>query len=453
MTHEKRTAALGTENIGKLLIKYSIPAIVGMLVNSLYNIVDRIFIGQGVGAMAISGLAITFPIMILQAAFGMLIGIGAASRISIALGQKDKVLAEKILGNSIILSLFISTCYVFGMLFFLDDILALFGGTDHTIPYAREYLLIIIPGSYFSTLTYSFNNVLRATGYPTKAMLVLLGGAILNTLLDWIFIFYFDWGIQGAAAATVISMAATTFPVMQHYFSSDSYIRFRRSALKLEGSVILSITSIGLSPFLMNIAASLVNVILNKSLLFYGGELAIGAYGIINSFAILIIMCVIGLCQGMQPIVGYNYGAKEMGRVKETLIMTIQIASVMTIIGFVIAMIFPSQIAQAFTPDRVLSHLAIEGMRTALFMLPIVGFQIVTSSFFQSIGMVKVSIFLSLSRQVLFLIPMILILPHFFGLKGVWLATPSSDIISATLTLVILYFNRKIFRPLPAPVQ
>ncbi len=451
MTHEKRTAALGTDKIGSLLIKYSIPAIVGMLVNSLYNIVDRIFIGQGVGAMAISGLAITFPIMILQAAFGMLIGIGAASRISIALGQKDKVLAEKILGNSIILSLSISTFYVLGMLFFLDDILSLFGGTAHTIPYAREYLLIIIPGSYFSTLTYSFNNVLRATGYPTKAMLVLLGGAILNTLLDWIFIFYFDWGVRGAAVATVISMAATTFPVMQHYFSNDSYIRFRRSALKLEVPVILSITSIGLSPFLMNIAASLVNVILNNSLLLHGGELAIGAYGIINSFAILIIMCIIGLCQGMQPIVGFNYGAKEMIRVKETLFLTIRIASVMSIVGFAIAMVFPSQIAQAFTPDKELSDLAVVGMQTALFMLPIVGFQIVTSSFFQSIGLVKVSIFLSLSRQVLFLIPMILILPRFFGLKGVWLATPSSDVISASLTLIILYYNRKIFKLPPTP--
>ncbi|MDD2798462.1 MAG: MATE family efflux transporter [Bacteroidales bacterium] len=440
---ENRTKALETENIGRLLLKYSLPAIVGVLVNTFYNVIDRIFIGHGVGAFAISGLAITFPIVILQGAFGMLIGVGASARISIVLGQKNKLWAEKILGNSIVLSLLFSALFIVLMLTFLDEILTLFGGTPNTIPYAKEYLLILIPGSVFTTLTYSFNNVMRATGYPTKAMNVMITGAIINTVLAPLFIFVFHWGIRGAAVATLISMTTTAVIVIMHFIKKSSFLHFRIENLRLEWQVVKSIVSIGMSPFSMNVAACLVNVILNNALLSHGGELAIGANGVVNSLAIVVIMSVVGLCQGMQPIVGYNYGAGNYDRMKQTLMLTIRVATVVTSVGFAVAMLFPRQIAMAFTTDRELVNIAIDGLRTAFVFMPIIGFQMVTSSFFQSIGKVKISIFLSLSRQVLFLIPMILMLPHFFGLKGVWMATPASDFLSATLTLSILLYNWK----------
>lgn len=442
---EDKARAFETESISRLLYKYSLPAIVGIMVNAIYNIVDRIFIGQGVGSLAISGLAITFPIIILQAAFGMLIGIGGSTRISIALGQKDKEKAEKILGTSIILSIFFSLLFISVSFTWLDEILHLFGGTDKTIPFAREYMEILIPGSIFSTLTYSFNNMMRSSGYPTKAMIVMLTSAVLNAILAALFIFVFHWGIRGAAIATVISMFSTTVLVMHHYFSKSSYIRFHRRNIKLDMDIAHHIISIGMSPFLMNVASCMVNVILNNALLKHGGELAIGANGVINSLSVLVVMGVIGFCQGMQPIIGYNFGAGNRLRMKQTLSLTIRIASVVTLTGFAMAMLIPKQIAMAFTTDPKLIELSVLGLRTTLLLTPIIGFQIVTSSFFQSIGMVKVSIFLSLSRQVLFLIPMILLLPNIFGLKGVWMATPFADFISAMFTMGILYYNRKVF--------
>ncbi|MFZ4455186.1 MAG: MATE family efflux transporter [Bacteroidales bacterium] len=444
--NENRTIALEQESIGKLLLKYSLPAIVGIMVNTFYNVIDRIFIGHGVGALAISGLAITFPIVILQGAFGMLIGVGASSRISIVLGQKNKKWAEKILGNSIVLSLLFSALFITLMLCFLDDILRLFGGTDQTIPFAREYLLILIPASVFTTLTYSFNNVMRATGYPTKAMIVMIVGAVMNTILAPLFIFVFDWGIRGAAIATMLSMATTAVFVLQHFFKKSSYLQFHWENLKLEMEVVKSIVSIGMSPFLMNVAACLVNVILNNALLSHGHELAIGANGVVNSLAVVVVMGIVGLCQGMQPIVGYNFGAGNFDRMKRARNLTMGVASGFALVGFAAAMLFPRQIAMAFTTDKALIDIAEEGLRTAFVFMPLIGFQIVTSSFFQSIGKVKISILLSLSRQVLFLIPMILVLPSFYGLKGVWMATPASDFLSASLTVGILIYNRNLFK-------
>lgn len=442
---DPRTLALEQESIARLLFKYSLPAIVGIMVNTFYNVIDRIFIGHGVGAMAISGLAITFPIVILQGAFGMLIGVGASSRISIVLGQKNKPFAEKILGNSIVLSLLFSAIFITGMLLNLDEILRLFGGTDQTIPFAREYLLILIPASVFTTLTYSFNNVMRATGYPTKSMTVMVVGAVLNTLLAPLFIFVFHWGIRGAAFATFLSMTTTAVLVLSHFFQPSSFLQFRWANLKLEWEVVRSILSIGMSPFLMNVAACLVNVILNNALLSHGGALAIGANGVVNSLAVIVIMGVVGLCQGMQPIVGYNFGATNFDRMKKTVFLTMRVATLFTTVGFAAAMLFSRQIAMAFTSDKQLVSIAEEGLRTAFILMPVIGFQMVTSSFFQSIGKVKISIFLSLSRQVLFLIPMILILPSVFGLRGVWMATPTSDSLAATLTAFMLFYNRKLF--------
>lgn len=290
--------------VGKLLWKYSVPAIVGTMVMSLYNVIDRIFIGQGVGADAISGLALTFPIMSLAGAIGMLVGLGASARISIVLGQNDKVKAEKILANSLVLSLSFAVCYLTFFSVYMDNILRSFGGSDRTIPYAREFLIYIMPGMLCTNLCYSFNNMMRASGYPEKAMYTMLIGAFSNLILAPIFIFWLDWGIKGAAIATDIAMAISAAFVMIHFFNPKSQLRFHRRYFKLEWGILFNIVSIGLAPFLVNVASSVINAIINTSLYRYGGDEAIGAFGIFNSYATLVVMLIIGLCQGMQPIVG-----------------------------------------------------------------------------------------------------------------------------------------------------
>lgn len=438
--------SLETESIGKLLWKYALPAIIGTMVMSFYNIVDRIYIGQGVGADAISGLALTFPIMSLSAAFGMLVGAGGAARISIVLGQHDRNWAEKILGNSFILIVILASAYTIANMIFLDPILREFGGSEKTIPYAKQYLEIIIPCMILSNLMYSFNNMMRASGYPKKAMYTMLIGAAANVILDPIFIFWFDMGIRGAAIATVISLMISTTFVMYHFLSKNSYIRFRKHSFKLEWRIIRNVLSIGMSPFLINITASGVNVVMNTSLQKYGGDMAIGAYGIINSVATLVVMLIIGLCQGMQPIVGYNYGANQLIRMRKAYQLTVFVATVFTALGFLSVEFFPEYISRAFTQDQELINVSANGLRTVLLAFPIVGFQIVTTNFFQSIGMASKSIFLSLSRQVLFLIPLVLYFPHLWGLNGVWLASPVADSIATVVTIVLLYTQRKVFQ-------
>ena len=393
--------------VGKLLWKYSVPAIVGTMVMSLYNVIDRIFIGQGVGADAISGLALTFPIMSLAGAIGMLVGLGASARISIVLGQNDKVKAEKILANSLVLSLSFAVCYLTFFSVYMDDILRSFGGSDHTIPYAREFLIYIMPGMLCTNLCYSFNNMMRASGYPGKAMYTMLIGAFSNLILAPIFIFWLDWGIKGAAIATDIAMAISAAFVMIHFFNPKSQLRFHRRYFKLEWGILFNIVSIGLAPFLVNVASSVINAIINTSLYRYGGDEAIGAFGIFNSYATLVVMLIIGLCQGMQPIVGYNY------------------------------------IIRAFTTDTNLIDVAIHGMRIVMGVFPIVGFQIVTTNLFQSLGMASKSIFLSLTRQVIFLIPLLLIFPRIYALNGIWIAMPVSDTIATAITLLLLWRTDK----------
>lgn len=314
--------------VGKLLWKYSVPAIVGTMVMSLYNVIDRIFIGQGVGADAISGLALTFPIMSLAGAIGMLVGLGASARISIVLGQNDKVKAEKILANSLVLSLSFAVCYLTFFSVYMDDILRSFGGSDRTIPYAREFLIYIMPGMLCTNLCYSFNNMMRASGYPGKAMYTMLIGAFSNLILAPIFIFWLDWGIKGAAIATDIAMAISAAFVMIHFFNPKSQLRFHRRYFKLEWGILFNIVSIGLAPFLVNVASSVINAIINTSLYRYGGDEAIGAFGIFNSYATLVVMLIIGLCQGMQPIVGYNYGAGNYARTKKAFVLTGIVATI-----------------------------------------------------------------------------------------------------------------------------
>ena len=438
------TNKLATENIGKLIWEYSLPAIVGTVVMSLYNIIDRIFIGQGVGPLAISGLALTFPFMIVLMAFGMLVGAGSASRISITLGQNNQEKAEKILANAFILTFIISGSVIIISFIFMHDLLRLFGGTEKTIHYAEDFMRIIIPGGIFSALSFGFNNIMRASGYPRKAMYTMIICALINIILDAIFIFWFHWGIQGAAIATNISYFVGTVWVLSHFLKKDSSIRFYKKNFRLEKDIIKSIISIGMSPFSMQMATCFVVILVNSTLLKYGGDLAIGAFGIINSVNTLIVMVIIGLNQGTQPIIGYNFGAKNYDRMFKTLKYAVIIASVLTTFGFIVGTFIPHRMASLFTRDTDLQDLAANALRISVFLFPIIGSQIVITNFFQSIGKARVSIYLSLTRQVLFLIPCLIILPQYFGLSGAWYAMPVSDGFSAIVASVtILLFIQK----------
>lgn len=443
-----REVQLETKKISKLVWDYALPAIVGTMVNATYNIVDRIFIGQGVGALAISGLAITFPVMNLTSAIGMLVGAGAASRISINLGKKNPERAEKILGNSFLLTIVLNLVFMTLLMIFLEPILMAFGASEDTFPYARDYLQIILPGNIFMTMTFSFNNMMRASGYPKKAMYTMLIGAALNIILDPIFIFVFDLGIAGVAWATVISMFIGMLFVMYHFTRKTTTLRLRRKNIRFEKDILIAIVSIGLSPFLMQLTASAVAVLMNTSLKFYGGDLAIGAFGILNSMFMIIVMFVIGLNQGLQPIIGYNHGAEVYSRVKETFYYGLKIATIVTSLGFVFGMFFPRLFAKAFTSDVELLDLAENAMRIAIIAFPLVGFQVVTSGYFQSIGQAKKSIAMSLSRQVFFLIPSIIFLPRFFGLDGAWASISVSDALASILALIFFIRQRKILNQL-----
>ncbi len=437
---------LGEEKIGKLLLKFSIPAIIGMVVNALYNIVDRIFVGhiKEVGSLSLSGITIVFPIMIILMAFGMLIGIGATSLISIRLGEQKKEEAEKILGNAFILLIGITLIISITSLIFLDFILKQFGASDVVFPYAKAYITIILIGSIFQSIGFGMNNFIRAEGNPKVAMLTMLIGAILNTILDPIFIFVFHMGIKGAALATIISQAVSAIWVLSYFFGKRSTLKIHRTNLKLQKEIILKIISIGMAPFSMQIAASVIVVIMNKSLYTYGGDTAIAAMGIINSISMLILMPIFGINQGVQPIIGYNYGARSFERVKTALKLAIMAATTISTIGFIVVMAFPVELIGLFNKrDINLIKIGSHGIRIVLAMLPIIGFQIVSSNYFQAIGKAKHSMFLSLSRQIIFLIPLLLLLPNFFQLNGVWLASPVSDILSSIVAGIFLFRELK----------
>ena len=444
---------LGKSSIPRLLWYYSVPSLIGTLVNALYNIIDRIYIGQGVGALAISGLALTFPIMNLLGAFGMLVGHGAAARVSLLLGNGNKQEANAILPNTLFLSLFFYLIVSSLTFIFLEPILYAFGASEQTLPYASEYLKIIILGHIFTSLSYAYTNIMRASGHPLRAMNTLILGAVLNVLLDPLFIFTFNLGIRGAAYATVVSMFISCAWIMHFFFRNDNTLSFlstvnsQQSTVKnnnncalciVNFALIKSILAIGLSSFLLHTATSLVNVLMNHTLQRYGGDLAIGAFGIITSFTSLIVMAIVGMAQGMQPIVGYNYGAGLYNRTKTTLKYCISIATVITSLGCIAAIIFPHHIARLFTVDTNLVNITAKGLSIYASTFFVVGFHIITTNYFQSIGHAKTSIFLSLSRQILLLIPFIFIFPPIFGLNGAWLAQPVSNIIAALIAAIIL---------------
>ena len=445
MGQEERLKELASAPVGKLLWKYSVPAVVGIMVMSLYNIIDRIFIGQGVGPDAIAGLAITFPVMNVSAAFGVLVGVGASSRISIVLGGGYKRMAEHILGNSIVMTLVFGTFYIAMFGVFMDPILRLFGASDVSLPYARDFMMWILPGMMFNNLTYSYNNVMRATGYPTKAMITMFIGAGLNVILAPIFIFWFDWGIKGAAIATDIAMGTSMVFVMAHFFNKKSLIHFTPGTYRLQRKVLYPIFAIGAAPCIVNTAGCLVNAVINNKVFDYGGDAAVAAISIFASITGLIVTFVIGVCQGMQPIVGYNYGAKRYDRLKRAFWLTVLVTTAACTLGCVLCETAPGLIARMFTTDGPLIRETVNALRLTIWMFWAVGFQIVVTNFFQSIGEAGKSIFMSLTRQVIFLLPMLFTFPAFWQLNGVWLSFPISDAFASLVAAVLITIElRKI---------
>ena len=429
---------LGTEKIGKLLKQYALPAIIAQTAASLYNMVDSIFIGQGVGPLAISGLAVTFPLMNLSTAFGTLVGAGAATMLSVLLGQKNYKAANKVLGNVVTLNTIIGLVFMAISLIFIDPILYFFGASENTLPYAKEYITIILIGNVITHLYFGLNAAMRSSGNPKKAMGLTLFTVIFNTILDPIFIFWMDLGIAGAAWATVISQTIAMLVVIAHFNNKERPFHFEKGIFRLDMRVAKDSLAIGMGPFLMNAAACLVTLFINQQLRKYSGDLGIGAYGICNRFIFMFMMICMGLNQGMQPIAGYNYGARQYSGVREVFWKTARLAMVVTTVCFIFGMFLPKVAVGIFTRDTELLELSAKAMRIMTVIFPIVGFQMIATNFFQSLGMVNKSVILSLSRQILFLLPLLYLLPLQMGADGVWVSFPISDLMATLLTVFML---------------
>ena len=469
MAKQANTLSLGTDSIGSLLWRYAAPAIIAMASNSIYHIIDSIFVGHGVGGAAIAGMAITMPIMNIAAAFGAMVGVGAAARMSIRLGEGNMQAAEKTLANAVMLNLILGLALMASMLTFLDPILQLFSGgnaSEETIGYARDFMRIILLGNMTQHMYLGLNEQIRASGYPQKSMRIILTAVALNLCLNPLFIFKFGWGIKGSALATVISQAVSFLVASSHFCQKSSFVRFRREAFVLDWKIIKAILSIGLAPFMVNICASMVAAFVNTALLKYGGtgahdvvqtthasaDIYVGAYGIANRVVMLLIMVIQGLNQGMQPIVGFNYGAKQFDRVRKALFMTIGCGMTISTLGFLACQIFPEGIARMFVDsarggdEALMIAAASQAMRNIVIMFPLVGFQIVAAAFFQYIGHAKLAIFVSMTRQMLFLLPLLWIIPRHLGAMGVWISMPIADCASITLATILLYRELKRLR-------
>ena len=446
MTKKGNATELGTQPIGKLLMQYAIPAIIAMTATSLYNMVDSIFIGQGVGPMAISGLAITFPFMNLGAAFGAMVGVGASTLISVKLGQRDYSMAQTVLGNVVTLNVIIGVVFSIVSLLFLDPILYFFGASPDTIGYARDFMQVILLGNIFTHMYLGLNAVLRAAGHPQKAMYATINTVIINIILAPIFIYIFKWGIRGAAIATVIAQIVSLVWQFKILTNQNKLLHLKKGIYSLQNKIVKNIIAIGLSPFCMNVASCFIVIFINKGLKEYDGDLAIGAYGIVNRLVFICVMIVMGITQGMQPIAGYNYGAQQYQRVNTVLKLAIIGATIMTTLTFLIGEFVPELAVRLFTTDEGLISRAAEGFRIVVLVFPIVGFQMVTSNFFQSIGMANKAIFLSLTRQLLFLLPCLIILPTFLGASGIWWSMPISDAVASAVAAVMLYKQFQSFK-------
>lgn len=438
-----RSEQMRTGNIPRLLLKFSLPAIIAMLVHSLYTVVDSIFVGRGVGELALAGVTVCFPIVIILMALVMLISMGSTTLISIRLGEKKGSEAEKIIGNAVVLFLIIGfSLTVFGLMF-IEPLLALFGASVNVFPYATDYLGIILLGSVFMAIGVGMNNFIRAEGNPKTAMYTMIIGSIVNIILDYLFIFVFHWGIKGAALATVISYAFTTTWVLYYFLSGNSLLRIRLKNFKLDGLLIKGIMIVGFPAFAMQATYSIQNLVLNRSLVYYGGDLALAAIGIIMSIATVIVTPIIGIAQGAQPIIGFNYGAKQLDRVKTTLKLAIVAATVIVTFSFIISRIWPTQLVGLFNQNPELIELGTHAMLIFLILLPLEGLQIVGAGYFQAVGKPVQATILSLSRQIIIFIPLALILPRFWGLDGVWFSSPLSDFGAFLLAVVWLWHEVK----------
>ena len=467
------TISLGSDSLGKLLARYAIPAIIAMASSSLYHIIDSIFIGHGVGGTAISGMAITLPIMNIASAFGAMVGIGAAARISIRLGEGNKHAAERILGNAVMLNLILGVSIMLVFLFFLDPILLFFSGgsaSEETLEYARDFMEIIMFGNIITHLYLGLNEQLRASGYPRKAMFIMLTAIAFCAILNPLFIFVMGWGIRGSAWATVVAQSIALAIQLHHYTSDKSFLRFRRTAFRLDRAIVGAILSIGMAPFLLNVCASFVTRFMNTALLKYGGtgawdvvsaatfegnvgDIYVGANGVMNRVLLLFIMVAQGFNQGMQPIVGYNYGAKQYGRVLTVLKYTIICATCVTTLAFLIGVFFPREVAALFVDssngvaDQAMVDVVAQGLGVCMLVFPLVGFQVVAGSFFQYIGKAPLAMFLSTTRQLLFLLPLLLVLPPHYGAMGAWASMPLADSLSVIVAAVLLTLQiRKLKR-------
>lgn len=433
-----RTFRLGEYPVGKLLLEFSIPAIIAMIANALYNVVDSIFVGRGVGPLALTAVTIALPVMLILMAFGMLVGIGATALVSIRLGQGKPDEAEQILGNAFSALVLLGIVISVSMLLFLDSILMFLGATPDVFGYAKQFLSVILLCSVFQFISFGLNNVIRGEGNPMISMATMLFSAAMNTILNPIFIFVFHWGVRGSALATASTQIAVSFFIVWHFTKGRSNLKLHRKNLVLRPRILMMIFAIGLSPFLLQMAAGMAMFLFNHYLLIYGGEMAVAAMGVINRTVLMLLMPMFGINQGAQPIIGYNYGARQYGRVKRALLLSALAATAISITGFVTVQAFSSQIISLFNDDPELLRIGTRGIRIFLMMLPVIGMQIVITNYFQSVGKAAKAILLSLTRQVLFLIPLIMILPRYFGLTGIWAAGPISDFFAAALAGILL---------------
>lgn len=428
----KNIDELAKADIGRLMLKYFIPAFIGVFLNALYNIVDRIFIGQGVSAEALSGISVIFPVMLIIMGFGMLIGIGTGVLVSINLGKKEIEMAEKTIGTGFFLMILVSVVVMIVTYILKEPILHSFGSTPETFKYANDYLNIILAGTPFMIIGFSLNNVIRSEGNARIAMTSMIISSVTNVVLDYIFIFWLDMGVKGAAFATIISMFVLMVWVLFHFDSNRSVIKLKNKNIRINWQILTEIVAIGMAPFSMQIASSFVQGLLNKRLIAFGGDLAAGAMGIVNSVVTLFIMAIVAINMASQPIIGFNYGAKLWERVKETLRIAMIAATIIAVGAFIVIEAMPGLIVKLFNNDNPdLYNIAVNGIRLVILALPIVGFQVVASNFFQSVGKAKIAMFATLFRQVILLIPLILIFPGFWGIDGIWLAFPVADTISA----------------------
>ena len=456
MSSQTSPLSLGTDSLSRLLFRYALPAIIAQVAASLYNIVDSIFIGQGVGPLAISGLALTMPMMNLTAAFGAMIGAGSAALTSIRLGQGNKPAAERILGNVVLLNVVLGVVLMAFGLAYLDELLYFFGASDQTLPYAREYMRIILYGNVITHLYHGLNCMLRVAGYPNKAMNITIIAVVLNAILDAVFILWLKWGIAGSAWATVIAQMLAVVVQWIHFSDAKSFLRFRSEAFRFRWDIIKNIITVGMAPFMIQSCACVVVILVNNTLGEYGGDLSIGAYGIANRVAFLFTMVVMGFTQGMQPIVGYNYGARAYDRVLKTLWMTVGWSVATTTFGFLLCELFPYQVVRIFVSEdgsgsaTQLIEASARGLRILVLMLPLVGFNIVAGNLFQHIGKPKRAILLSVSRQMLFLVPLIYFLPRYMAADGVWYSIPIADLLSTLLAALLLFQQIRKFKQSPS---